>query len=75
MSGGPVVWSDSKKYGLLGIVKEGVPIQPAKDGLFKENGILIHIEHLTTNKLDEWLKYLPKDSKVQDKTIKSYRTK
>lgn len=75
MSGGPVVWSDSKKYGLLGIVKEGVPIQPAKDGLFKENSILIHIEHLTTNKLDEWLKYLPKYSKVQDKTIKSYRTK
>jgi len=68
MSGGPVIWSSDKCFGLVGIVKEGNDIQPKEDGLRLENGILINIEKITPILLDNWLLQVPKQNELKDES-------
>jgi hypothetical protein len=68
MSGGPIIWSDSKRFGLAGIVREGLDIQPKQGQLMVENGIWIHGERITTELFDEWLNTTPAITELKDET-------
>lgn len=68
MSGGPILWSDSKRYGLAGIVYEGLDIQGGKERLVPGSGILIRGVQLTSKKLDKWLLGIPHSSRVEDQS-------
>jgi len=39
MSGGPIIWSDEKNFGIAGVVKKGLDIQPKEGQIVTENGI------------------------------------
>lgn len=69
MSGGPVLWSNFHKFGLLGIVKQGADIQPSDDGFFDTNSIYIKVEAITSELVEEWCKVLPEITKLPNRTI------
>ena len=66
MSGGPILWSDQKRFGLAGIVYEGSDIQGGEGRLMKGSGIWIRGERISAAKLDEWLPHIPANSRVNE---------
>jgi len=72
MSGGPILWSDSKKFGIVGIVKKGSNIKPIQGGLAVENNILIHAEKITPEIFDGWLEHIPELLELKDETKHLY---
>jgi len=72
MSGGPVIWSSDKRFGLVGIVKEGYDIQPKEGGLTLEDSILINVEKITPILLDNWLGQVPKQNELKDESKSLY---
>ncbi|NWF36670.1 hypothetical protein [Mariprofundus sp. KV] len=68
MSGGPIIWSNNKKFSLAGIVREGLDIQPKEGELRVEPGICIHGERITTSIFEEWLQEIPPLSELEDKS-------
>lgn len=68
MSGGPIIWSNIDRFGLVGIVKEGYDIQPKKDGLALEDSILIHGEKVTPDLLEQWLKQVSEIQELKDES-------
>lgn len=58
MSGGPIYWTGSTDYGLLGITFEAAP--PRQAGLIADHRIYILGEVLTEQRLDLWLSQIPK---------------
>ncbi len=68
MSGGPIIWSDSQNFGLAGIVREGLDIQPKEGQLMTEDGVWIHGERITPELFDEWLKEIPTLPELKDET-------
>lgn len=72
MSGGPIIWSDSNRFGLAGIVREGLDIQPKDGQLMVEDGIWIHGERITPDIFEQWIKYLPNLLELKDETKSLY---
>ncbi|RIA31311.1 trypsin [Ectopseudomonas oleovorans] len=72
MSGGPLIWSDSKRFGLAGIIKSGYDIQPKENGFTSENSIFIHAERVTPQLLDNWLESAPPMEELKDETKSLY---
>lgn len=72
MSGGPIIWSNSKRFGLAGIVREGLDIQPKQGQLMVENGIWIHGERITPDLFDAWLSTTPALMELKDETKSIY---
>lgn len=72
MSGGPIIWSESEKFGLAGIVREGLDIRPKEGQLIVENGIWIHGERITTELFDIWLKSILPLTELKDETKHLY---
>jgi hypothetical protein len=68
MSGGPIIWSDDKKFGLAGIIVEGLDVQPKEGQLVDEPGIWIHGERITTELFDVWVKSIPPLNELKNKT-------
>lgn len=68
MSGGPIIWSDAKRFGLAGIVMEGLDIQPKEGQLVEEPGIWIHGERLTKELFDKWIQVIPPLQELENKT-------
>ena len=68
MSGGPILWSDHKRFGLAGIVYEGSDIQGGEGRLMEGSGIWIRGEKITAEKLDEWLPHIPANSRVDEQS-------
>lgn len=68
MSGGPIIWSESERFGLAGIVREGLDIQPKEGQLMVEKKIWIYGERITTDLFDIWMKSIPKLTKLKDET-------
>ena len=68
MSGGPIIWSNSKHFGLAGIIKSGYDIQPKKNGFTDENSVFIHAEKVTPALFDKWLKQVPPLKELKDET-------
>ncbi|WP_152985469.1 hypothetical protein [Pseudomonas taeanensis] len=72
MSGGPIIWSNGTKFGLAGIVREGLDIQPKHGQLMVENGIWIHGERITPELFDRWLNAVPALIELKDETKSLY---
>jgi len=72
MSGGPILWSDHKRFGLAGIVYEGSDIQGGEGRLMEGSGIWIRGERISTSKLDEWLLHIPRSSRVDEHSKSLY---
>lgn len=68
MSGGPIIWTNEERFGLAGIVKEGLDIQPKEGQLMTDNGIWIHGERITTEQFEFWLKSIPPLTELNDET-------
>lgn len=61
MSGGPILWSSRKNWGLAGIIKEGKDLKKNDlDSIKPTPGIWIEGERIVNQKLIEWIKELPK---------------
>lgn len=67
MSGGPIVWSDSKNFGLLGIVTSGLDIVP-KESMDSTPGIAIFGEPITYELFEHWISIMPPTSALRDKS-------
>lgn len=72
MSGGPIIWSDGKHFGLAGIVREGKDIQPKKGMMIDESCIWIHGERITVDLFEEWIKSIPPLNEFKDQTKSLY---
>ena len=68
MSGGPIVWSDGDEFGLAGIAREALDVQPKEGQLMVENGICIHGERITTELFDIWLKSIAPLNELKDES-------
>lgn len=68
MSGGPIIWADSTRFGLAGIVREGLDIQPKQGQLMAENSIWIHGERITVDLFEKWLENVPPLMELRDET-------
>lgn len=68
MSGGPLIWSDSKRFGLAGIIKSGHDIQPKDNGFATEDSIFIHAQKVTPQIFDEWLESVPPLEEIKDES-------
>lgn len=68
MSGGPILWSDHRRFGLAGIVYEGSDIQGGEGRLVEGSGIWIRGERITAEKLDRWLPHIPANSRVEEQS-------
>jgi hypothetical protein len=72
MSGGPLIWSDLKHYGIAGIIKSGYDIQPKTDGLTSEDSIFIHAERISPELFEKWLEKVPAAEQLKDETKSLY---
>jgi hypothetical protein len=72
MSGGPIIWSDSTRFGLAGIVREGLDIQPKQGQLMVENGIWIYGERIAVALFEKWLESVPPLMELKDETKSLY---
>lgn len=63
MSGGPVIWSDQKSWGVAGIIKEGRDIKPkeGEDQIINKDCIWIDGEPITRETLINFLDSIPND--------------
>lgn len=68
MSGGPLIWSDSKRFGLAGIIKSGYDIQPKESGLTSEDSIFVHAQKVTPKIFEEWLESVPPIEEIKDES-------
>lgn len=72
MSGGPIIWSDEKEFGLAGIVREGLDVRPKEGQLMTEDGILIHGERITPEIFERWIDGIPELLEFKDETKSLY---
>lgn len=72
MSGGPILWSDSQRFGLAGIVREGLDIQPKEGQIMVGKGILIRGERITTELFESWIDSIPPLTELKDESKTLY---
>ena len=72
MSGGPIIWSDLKEFGLAGIVREGLDIQSKESQIMTEDGICIYGERITPELFDHWLDGIPELLELKDESKMLY---
>jgi hypothetical protein len=72
MSGGPIIWSAKNRFGLAGIVRKGLDIQPKEGQLMIEDGILIYGERITPDIFEKWIEDLPPLLELKDETKSLY---
>lgn len=68
MSGGPIIWSDPKSFGLLGIVTNGLDIIP-KDSESDGFGIAVFGEPISYEMFKKWVSIMPSTEVLADKSV------